>query len=118
MKLPICLMLCAMTLGCGYGSNYNSTTGGMNAVPTLAQITPNTATAGGPAFTLTLTGTNFTAGTIVYWGTTPLTSSSNYLSPSSVTASITAAMIANSGTVTVYVHTAGGNSNSAQFTIQ
>ncbi len=117
MKLLVALLLCTMLLGCGYGSSYNNSTGG-STPPTVTQLTPNSATAGGPAFTLTIAGTHFTSGSLVYWGTTPLTGNSVYGSPSQVTANISSAMIANSGTVAVYVHSAGGNSNSMMFTIQ
>ena len=118
MKLLIALLFCAMTLGCGYGSSYNNGGGGGNSAPTITQLTPNTATAGSAAFTLTVAGTHFTTGSVVYWGPTPLTASSVYGSATQVSANITAAMIANSGTVNVYVHSAGGNSNTMMFTIQ
>ena len=116
MKLLIALLFCAMTLGCGYGSSYNG--GGTGTPPTVSKLTPSTATAGGAAFTLTIAGTHFTTGSVVYWGPTPLTGNSVYGSPSQVTANISAAMIANTGTVNVYVHSAGGNSNTLMFTIQ
>jgi hypothetical protein len=117
MKLLIALLFCAMTLGCGYGSSYNNGGGG-NSVPTVTQLMPNTATAGGAAFTLTITGTHFTTGSLVYWGTTPLTGNSVYGSATQMTANIGAPMIANTGTINVYVHSAGGNSNTMMFTIQ
>jgi hypothetical protein len=48
-------------------------------VPTITSITPNTVTAGGPAFTLTLTGTN-------YSGTSTVSVNGTALVPSSATA--------------------------------
>lgn len=116
MKLAIALLLCSMFLGCGYGSSYNNTTGGTTTPPHISQLSPASATSGGPAFTLTITGTNFTNGSTVYWGTTPLAAGSTY-SATQVTTSITSAMIAGTGSVSVYVHTAGGNSNMMTFTI-
>ncbi len=38
-----------------------------NPSPTLASISPNSATAGGGAFTLTVTGSNFVNGSVVRW---------------------------------------------------
>ncbi len=118
MKLVIALLFCAVTLGCGYGSSYNSGGGGGTSAPTVTQLTPSTANAGGPAFMLTITGTHFTSGSLIYWGTTPLTGNSVYGSATQMTANISSAMIANAGTVNVYVHSAGGNSNTKMFTIQ
>jgi hypothetical protein len=115
MKLTITLLLCSFALGCGYGSGYNSMTGG--GAPSLSQLSPSSTTAGSGGFSMTVTGTNFTAGSIVYWGTTPLTTSTTYNSTTQLTAAITAAMVANQGSVSVYVHSAGGNSNSMMFTI-
>ena len=38
-----------------------------NPAPTLSSVSPSSATAGGSAFTLTLTGTNFINGSVVRW---------------------------------------------------
>jgi trimeric autotransporter adhesin len=119
MRLLTILLLCAVAVGCGYGSSYNSSTGGTGGTtpPTISQLSPSSTASGGPAFTLTIVGTEFTTGSVVYWGTTPLTTNTTYMSTSQVTANITAAMIANPGSISVYVHSAGGNSNSMTFTI-
>ena len=92
----------------------------INAVsgPTLTSIAPATATVGGAAFTLTLTGTGFVAGATVNFGSNPA------ITPSSVTstqivATIPAADIATAGTVNVTVTNpaGGGTSNAQTFTI-
>lgn len=115
MKLATVALLSALMVGCGYGSSYNSTTGTTSGTPKLSALSPSSITAGGAAFTLTLTGSNFTTGSTVYWGTTAL--AGGYGSGTQVTAAISATMIANPGSVSVYVHSAGGNSNSMTFTI-
>jgi hypothetical protein len=99
--------------GCGYGS-HNYMNG--NGAPQLMQLSPNMATSGGPAFTMTLGGSGFGTDSIVYWGAT--TRTTTYKTGSQVTADITADDIANAGTVQVYVHTGGANSNAMTFTIQ
>ena len=99
--------------GCGYGSH--SYMNG-NGAPKLMQLSPSMATAGGSAFTLTLGGTGFGTDSIVYWGTS--TRTTTYDTTSQITADITAADIANTGSIQVYVHTGGANSNAMTFTIQ
>ena len=86
--------------------------------PALTAVAPTTATVGGAAFTLTLTGTGFVAGATVNFGTNPA------ITPSSVTstqivATIPAADITTAGTVNVTVTNpaGGGTSNAQTFTI-
>jgi hypothetical protein len=89
-----------------------------NPVPTLTSLVPNSATAGGPAFTLTVNGTNFVSGAVVQWNGAPRTTS--FVSSTQVTASIGAADIATTASVPVTVVNAapgGGTSNSLTFTV-
>lgn len=115
MKLFAVLFLATLAVGCGYGSNYHGGGGG-GGVANITALTPNSQTAG-TAFTLTVDGTNLTTGSVIYWGTTPLTTNSGGYLSGNVSASITSAMDANPGMVTVYVHTSAGNSNSMTFTV-
>jgi len=109
----IFLMSFALFLaGCGYGSNYN---GGAGA-PAITALTPNTATAGDPAFTLTVNGTSFAADSVVFWNGTALPSS--YSTGTQVTAQVSAADVVNPGMIPVYVRSGGKNSNSVMFTVQ
>ena len=85
------------------------------AAPTITALSPSSATAGGAAFTLTVTGTNFISGATVKWGTTSLTTTVS--STTTVTAPVTAAMIATAGTVNVTVTTTAGTSSPMVFTI-
>lgn len=86
--------------------------------PTLASIAPNAATAGGGTFTLTLTGTNFLASSIIKWSgqadILPATQSATQL-----TVQVPAAYIASAGTASISVfNPAGSGTSSAQtFTV-
>ena len=91
---------------------------GTNPLPNISSINPSSATAGGPAFPLTVNGSGFTNGATVNFGSNPA------ITPSSVTstqivATIPAADIATAGTVNVTVTNpaAGGTSNAQTFTI-
>jgi len=114
MKLLIVLLLAVTAVGCGGYSSSMSTASG---APRVTSLSPMSMTAN-TAFTLTITGTGFTAGSLVYFGGTPVAASSTaYLSTTQITASISAAMIANAGTIPVYVRTSAGNSNTVNFTV-
>jgi IPT/TIG domain len=85
------------------------------APPTITSLKPDTATAGGPAFTLTVNGTGFANGAAVRWNETPL--STTFVNPTQLTASVPANLIATAGTAQVAVVGAGIRSNSVVFTI-
>jgi hypothetical protein len=108
-------------LGDGGTTNFHLTfaAGAANPAPTLTSISPTSATAGGAAFTLTLTGTNFIAGSLVNFGANPqLTPSSQTGTQLQVT--VPATDIATGGTVNVSVFNpapGGGTSGNQTFTI-
>lgn len=86
------------------------------ATSTIRSLSPAYVSAGGAGFTLTVTGTNFTSNSAVYWGSTAL--STTYVSDTQLTASVTAAQIATEGIAGVSVLSADGNlSNAFQFAI-
>jgi len=117
MKLLMVLALTAISAGCGYGSSYNNMNGG-GVAPSITQLSPSSGPAN-TAFTLTITGRNFTAGSVVYWnGTAVAASGTSYTSTTTLQAQISAAMDATAGQVPVYVHSTGGNSNTVMFTVQ
>ena len=121
MKFLLVLVLTAAAIGCGgYGSSYNSMTGG-GAAPKITSLSPSSVTNGHATFTLTITGTGFTAGSVVYWAMSPIASSSTgYTSTTQLTATISASMVANptaSPGIPVYVHTSAGNSNTVYFMV-
>ena len=116
MKLFAILLLTTLAVGCGYGSSYNGGGGGGGGAAHITSLSPASQTAG-TAFTLTVNGTSLTTGSVIYWGTTPLTTNSGGYLSGSVTANITSAMDAAPGMVSVYVHTSAGNSNTLPFTV-
>jgi len=89
-----------------------------NPVPILISMSPAFASAGGSAFTLTLTGTGFVSGSRVYWGTTAL--SSQFTSSTQLTAQVTAAEISSAAMTVVSVQSpapGGGISGTLQFEV-
>jgi N-acetylneuraminic acid mutarotase len=90
-----------------------------NPVPVLGGLSPAFTGAGGAAFTLTVTGTGFTTGSTVYWGTVAL--ATTYTSATQLTAQVPAADIVTGGiAVSITVVTpapGGGTSNALQFEV-
>jgi YVTN family beta-propeller protein len=120
---PLLLVsLLLLLAGCGGAtsqpSGTQSSSSGSNPVPTIAKISPNSGTAGGATFTLTINGTNFVAGsTVNFGGSAPVTTFDN---PMQLTAAIPASSIASTGTLAVTVANpapGGGTSNPINFTI-
>ena len=89
-----------------------------NPVPAITSLNPSSATAGGAAFTLTVNGSNFVSASTVWWNGAQRTT--QFVSATQLTASITAADIASMGTASVVVQNpapGGGSSPAATFTI-
>ncbi|MEW5868602.1 MAG: hypothetical protein AB1894_04950, partial [Chloroflexota bacterium] len=106
------------TPGGGTSNAVNFTINASNPVPTLSNLNPSSATAGGAAFTLTVNGTNFVNGSVVRWNGSNRTTT--YVSATQLTAAITAADIASAGTVPVTVFNptpGGGTSNAVNFIV-
>jgi beta-glucanase (GH16 family) len=100
------------------GANSNALSFAINAapVPTIGALSPASAIAGGPGFTLTVTGTNLVAGDQVLWNSTPLATTSS--SSTQLTASIAASLITSVGTASVVVQPpSGANSNALSFVV-
>ncbi len=94
--------LLALTVGCGYSSkSYSNSTPAPGVTPTISSLNPDSATAGGAGFTLTVNGTNFGSKAVVNWNNTSQTTT--YLGTGQLTVSVPASMIANSGTVKITV---------------
>jgi hypothetical protein len=88
-----------------------------NPLPTVTSLSPSSATAGGAAFTLTVTGTNFVSTSTVQWNGTGLTTT--YVSGTELTGSVPASDIATAGTASVTVMNlspGGGTSSGLTFT--
>jgi hypothetical protein len=89
-----------------------------NPVPVLGSLSPAFTDAGGADFTLTVSGSEFTAGSQIYWGTSAL--ATQYVSATQLTAQVPAASIATAGITAITVETltpGGGTSNSLQFEV-
>ncbi|HYG76165.1 MAG TPA: IPT/TIG domain-containing protein [Planctomycetota bacterium] len=88
-----------------------------NPLPALSSISPNSASAGGGAFTLTVNGSNFISGvSVVRWDGTDR--ATTFVSSSQLTAAISAEDIATEGSSSVSVYNpapAGGTSAAATF---
>jgi len=86
--------------------------------PSLKRISPASQTAGGTAFTLTVTGTKFELNSVVLWNGS--SRATTYGSATTLTAAVGAADIANPGAASVAVMTpapGGGTSTAVTFTI-
>lgn len=106
------------TPGGGTSSGSTFTITPPNPVPTLTSLSPNTAQVNGAAFTLTVNGTNFINGSVVRWNGNARTT--QFVSATQLTAQITAADIASTGTAQVSVFNpapGGGTSGNLSFTI-
>lgn len=91
---------------------------GQNPVPSISTVTPGSAPAGGSAFTLTVNGANFIAGSVVRWNGADRATS--FVSSSQLTAQITATDLAAAGPAGVTVFNpgpGGGLSNAAEFAV-
>jgi hypothetical protein len=102
----------------GGGTSNGQTFTVMNPVPSMDGLSPTSAPAGGPGFTLTITGTNFVASSAVRWN--GASRATTYVSPTQVTAAIPAADLAVAGSVAVTVFNpapGGGTSNPFSFAI-
>jgi len=78
-----------------------------NTQPVIGALVPASATAGGPAFTLILTGTGFTPNSVVTFKSTPV--SAAYKNATQLQAAVPASAIAVAGTPLVIVANPGGS---------
>ena len=86
------------------------------APPAITMIAPTSATAGSPAFTLTVTGANCPAGCVVQWNGSPLTTT--HSTDTTVTASVPGNLMATAGPASIQlVNQYGGASSKATFTV-
>jgi hypothetical protein len=100
----------AVLAGCQQTINYPS--------PTIAAISPTSASAGQPTFTLTVTGYNFTPASTVDWNTLPLTVI--FVNTNKLTAQVPATLVQTPGTSNITVVTpspGGGTTLALTFTI-
>ena len=102
----------------GGGTSASSTFAVNNPAPAITTLSPTSATAGGPAFSLTVNGTGFVAGSVVNFNSSPRTTT--FVNATQLTAAITVADIATAGTLSVTVTNptpGGGTSAISSFTV-
>jgi len=80
--------------------------------PSLVLLSPASALAGAPSFTLTVGGANFLPGAQIFWGGSAL--STTFLSPTQLTAPVPSSLIAAPGAVNVTVQNPGGAASNPQ----
>jgi hypothetical protein len=86
------------------------------APPAMSSLSPSNATAGGPAFTLTVNGSDFVSGAVVRWNGAARTTT--FVSAMRLTAAISASDIAAAGTAQVSVlNPSGTASGTLPFTV-
>jgi hypothetical protein len=89
-----------------------------NGLPAISSLSPSSTTAGGAAFTLTVSGASFVSGSVVKWNGTSLTTT--YVSGTQITAQVPAANIVNAGSANITVTSptpGGGTSGTSIFSI-
>ncbi len=93
--------------GGGTSSSETLTVVPANSQPTVGALSPASVTAGGQAFTLTISGTGFLPSSVVTFGSKTVNSA--YQGPSELQAAVPASAIAVAGTPLVTVANSGGN---------
>ena len=94
----------------GAGAASNALTFTISGPLSLTSLSPNSATAGGAVFTLTVNGSGFVSGTTVQWNGSALPTT--FVSGSQLTASVVATLIGSQGTASVTVQNSGGTASS------
>lgn len=86
-----------------------------SAVLALGAVYPASVVAGGPGFVLAVVGTGFVVSSAVTWNGAPLPTT--YVSPTELTATVSAADIASPGAASISVQNPAGTSNALTLTI-
>lgn len=123
MKLSLLVLLTIVASGCGYGSNYKAP-GAMSAASSISALSPTSTGVGAPSFTLTVQGNGFSANSMLFFN--GVAQPTTVVSAAQITAMISAAEVATTGTVPVYVRVSSGggmygpvsqNSNTVNFAV-
>lgn len=94
------LTLSALTLACGYSSKAAPAVAG--SMPAISQLNPNSASAGGAAFTMTVNGNNFASNAVVNWNGSVM-SGTTFVTAKQFMLNVPASAISTSGSVKVTV---------------
>jgi hypothetical protein len=107
-----------LSCGGGGGGGIGGSMGPPNPVPTIQALSPNSSKQGGPAFTLSVLGSNFLPNSAVQWNGSSL--QTTFVSSNLVTADIPASAVSGPGPDAITVSNpspGGGVSNSLNFTV-
>jgi hypothetical protein len=113
-----CFTLSLFLTNCNKSDNTIGNGTGINPIPVINSISPNTVVAGTATFTVIVTGSGFINGSTLNWNGVAYTTT--FVSATQLTASIPAASIVLAGAVTITVYTplpGGGTSNAVSFII-
>ena len=99
------LFLIALTVACGYSAKASPPVAG--SVPAISQLSPNSASAGGPGFIMTVNGSNFGSKAVVNWNGAAQSSNTTVINSKQLSVNIPAAMIATPGTAKITVTNPG-----------
>jgi hypothetical protein len=100
-KSILLVALIAITVACGYSSKMTAPVAG--SMPAVSALSPNSAAAGGAAFTMTVDGTNFGAKAVVNLNGTAQTANTTFVSGNQLMVAVPASDIATPGTISVTV---------------
>lgn len=127
LQLGLFSVVCISSISCGGGASTGSTASNpttnptsnqSNPVPVLSSISPNSTIAGGPTFTLMVSGSGFVSSSVVEWNSSALPTA--FTSSTELQAHVPALDIVSAGNASITVSTPspGGGSSSVQvFTI-
>ena len=119
MAIAICAMVLVLPATAQNGKGQKGKGGGPTSVlPVVDSISPDTTEAGSGTFIMTVTGQNFTTGSVVRWNGSNI--STGYVSDTQLNATVSSAYTVSTGTASISVYTSGrkgGESNTLNFTI-
>lgn len=117
-SVSLCSLL-VFAVGCGGGSATSSTGNQAPPSPVVSTLSPSTATAGSPGTVLTVTGSNFVAGSEITWNGTER--ATLYVSSTSLQANLLSSDLSSAATISVGVtnptDAGGASSNTLPFLI-
>lgn len=96
--------LTAFSLACGYSSKAASPPMA-GTMPSISELAPNSMNSDGPAFVLTVNGSNFSSTATINWNGTA--QATNHVSANQLTATIAASNLATPATVAITVTNPG-----------
>lgn len=116
MKLPLQVAVLgslSVLIACGVGTSTPPVNPG--PTPSVTAISPNSSTQGGPPFTLSVVGSNFTTDSTVHWN--GATQATTFVNANLLTAAIPAGEVATPGPDNVTVVDTGATSSALSFAV-